>query len=194
MQLPSPSTVGATLRRDSGNRRVKPLLQPSRPATHCGMADPSRRNLQPRVRHPECYEESIMIRADGCSTGSCMSLPTNSPVCHSEHREESSRINAGAYATGSFTSFRMTECGHRRETAGSTGARPGASPFLFDGGPSLATCRAERLRRHAASGGPTGTQQAIIKTGMRLAKPSACRRVGQWLHGHCYIPTSLIQS
>jgi hypothetical protein len=28
--------------------------------------------------------------------------------CHSEHREESSRMDVGAHAAGSFTAFRMT--------------------------------------------------------------------------------------
>ena len=40
---------------------------------------------------------------------------------------------------------------------------PGASQFLFDVGPPLATCRVERHRRHAASGGPTRTKQAMTK-------------------------------
>jgi len=35
-------------------------------------------------------------------------LPMNSPVCHPERREESSRIMADAYATGSFAWLRMT--------------------------------------------------------------------------------------
>jgi hypothetical protein len=39
----------------------------------------------------------------------------------------------------------------------------GASRFLFDAGPSLATCRVERRRRHAASGGPTRKKQAMTK-------------------------------
>jgi hypothetical protein len=37
----------------------------------------------------------------------------------------------------------------------------GASQFLFDVGPSVATCQVERRNRRAASGGPTRTKQAM---------------------------------
>jgi hypothetical protein len=39
----------------------------------------------------------------------------------------------------------------------------GAAQFLFDAGPSFATCRVERRSRHAANGGPTRTKQVMTK-------------------------------
>ena len=56
------------------------------------------------------------------------------------------------------------------------GPLQGASRFLFDVGPSLATCRVERRRRHTASGGPTRTKPAMTKN--RDAPPVRPRRFG----------------